>query len=112
VTTKNAYQAFPSPLDPDRGTGTWNDFARVYRQDLTTIDYSSILTGAWDRADGKGGGNVTLRGVCAVPGGLVVVGDIKADGNDMPTANPPAWGTAKREGAGGVVALLGIKDRQ
>lgn len=109
VTTKNAWQKFPSPLDPDRGTGSWSDFARVFRQDLTTIDYSSILTGEWNRADGKGGGNVTLHGVCAVPGGLVVVGAIKADGNDIPTVNPPAWGTAKRTGSGGVVALLGIR---
>lgn len=109
VTTKNAFQAFPSPLDADRGTGTWADFARVYPQDLTTLEYSSVLTGAWNRADGKGGGNVTLRGVCAVPGGLIAVGDIKADGNEMPTTNPPAWGSAKREGAGAVVALLETK---
>ena len=109
VTTKNAYQAFPSPFDAERGKGSWNDFARVYRQDLTTIDYSTILTGAWNREDGSGGGNVTVRGICPVPGGLLVVGAIKADGNEMPTTNPPKWGSAKREGAGGVVALLGIR---
>ncbi len=109
VTTRNAWQAFPSPLDAGRGIGSWNDFVRVYQPDLTSLAYSSLLTGAWDRADGKGGGNVTLRGVCPVPGGVIAVGGIKADGADLPTANAPAWGSANREGSGAVVALLGIR---
>ena len=109
VTTKNAYQPFPSPLDPAPGKGSWNDFVRVYPKDLGTLAYSSLLTGAWNREDGKGGGNVTLRGVCAVPGGVIAVGGIKADGMPLPTANAPSWGSADRTGSGGVVALLGIR---
>lgn len=108
VTTKNAFQPFPSPLDPERGIGSWSDFARVYQPDFTTLAYSSLLSGAWDRSTGKGGGNVTINGLCAVPGGVLAVGAIKADGADMPTANPPAWGTTKRSDASGVIALLKV----
>lgn len=109
VTTKNAYQKFPSPLDPASGKGSWNDFVRIYQPDLGSLAYSSLLTGAWNREDGKGGGNVMLRGVCAVPGGVIAVGGIKADGMPLPTANAPSWGTAERTGSGGVAALLGIR---
>jgi hypothetical protein len=108
VTTKNAYQPFPSPFDPDRGVGSWSDFVRAYRPDFSTVDYSTLLSGAWDRSTGKGGGNVTVQGFCAMPGGVLAVGEIKEDGAELPTVNPPAWGAGKRTGSGAVVALLEV----
>lgn len=112
ITTRNAFQPMPSPLDDPGKNGVWSDFVRVYRQDLTTIDYSSLLTGAWDWDTGKGGSEVVLEAVLPLGNGALVVGHAplgksgQPEGNNMPTRNVPAWGRAQRTGEMGVLARV------
>lgn len=113
VTTSNAFMEMPSPRRDAGKVGQWADFVRVYPPDLTTMWYSSILAGKWDWDSGTGGSNVDLVAVAPVPGGVVIVGHSGVDkktgevtGDDMPTANVPAWAQATRQGRMGVVALL------
>lgn len=112
ITTANAFMEMPSPLR-DRGSrGHWSDFVRVYRQDLTTLDYSSILSGTWDWQTGDGGGQIRLSSVLPVNGGLVTVGYTSVDretrrprGNDIPRANQPPWAPQERQGEMGIIAV-------
>lgn len=112
ITTKNAYQAMPSPATDPGKVGVWSDFVRVYRQDLTTLDYSSLLGGAWDWSTGKDGSSVELSAVLPLEDGLLVVGFAPLgksgapEGHDMPTRNVPAWGRAGRTAEMGVLARL------
>ncbi len=114
VTTKNAFQAMPSPLADPGKFGTWSDFVRVYAKDLSDLDYSSILNGQWDWAEEKNKNNSQVELVDAIPvqGGVLVVGKAPAnkqgviEGNDMPTRNVPVWGSAKHNVPAGVFAFL------
>jgi alpha-galactosidase len=112
ITTRNAFMAMPSPLADPGAVGVWSDFVRVYTPDLTSLRYSSILTGTWDWQTGSGGSEVKLAAVVPVAGGLLVVGyapagkDGKTAGAEMPARNVPAWGEARRSGEMGVAALL------
>jgi hypothetical protein len=72
----------------------------VYSSDLSTIEYSSLLVGAWDVKTQAGGDNTELRGIAPLSGGLLTVGYGKADtatgpakGNPIPTSSVPAWGS-------------------
>ncbi|MBI1372230.1 MAG: hypothetical protein GC159_05645 [Phycisphaera sp.] len=113
ITTSNAYQQMPSPLEDKDAKGVWSDFVRVYRPDLTGLSYSSLLVGKWDWATGEGASQVDLTGVYPTPTGVIVVGTAPVDkkagavtGNDMPTQNVPDWGKATRTGAMGVIGVL------
>ena len=132
LTTANAFQKM---LKKDAGVSSWNDFVRVYSPDLSAVEYSSLVTGAWDKVTGVGGGNIALTGVAFVEGGVFAAGthdaytaeevqksEAKAasgkgerlplnlvgtsKGNPMPGANPPAWGSKEPAGKSGVFALL------
>lgn len=95
ITTRNAHQKM---LLPAAGASSWNQFVRVYAPDLSTVRYSSLLTGAWD-ANG-GGDNTTLVGFGFNASGAVMVGGWHrassgvAQGNPVPTLNLPSWGRA------------------
>ncbi len=90
ITTTNAFQKMPLP-----STGLfscWNNFVRVYKEDLTAPVYSSLLVGDWNKTTQVGGDNVNLRGVVKTAKGLLVVGYHTGAGAEMPTANIPTWG--------------------
>jgi hypothetical protein len=107
LTTAGAAQAM---LLPEDGSSTWNSFFRLYAADLSTVVYSSLLVGAWDPADGAGGGNTTPRRVIPVAGGLVALADHNdedgvPEGNPVPTtADGPAWTGAAPSAGGGLLA--------
>jgi len=109
ITTKNALMKMPKS---NEGESRWCDFVRVYRQDLTTLRYSSIVTGTWDWKTKEGGSGVSLQAACPTAGGLLVVGHSTLDksGNpgptDMPVTNRPAWTAAQRSGEMGVIGKL------
>lgn len=105
---------YPSPGDRVRiteGVSAWNRFVRVYSEDLSTLAYSSVLTGDWDRATGEGGDNIEIMGLVPGDNGLVAVGFHRLNngnpaGKDMPTQNPPAWGGDHSMGESPVIARL------
>ena len=119
ITTKNAFMQMPSPLADPEAKGNWSEFVRVYRPDLTGLEYSSLLAGQWDWATGQGGSEVALQSVIPLSDGLLCVGFSKLDkesgkpaGNDMPTRNSPNWASRTREGEMGVAARLYFAKRQ
>lgn len=105
ITTRSAHQKMPKPSE---GVSTWNDFVRVFTPDLKTLTYSSLLTGAWNKATGAGGGNTTLQGVAPTASGVVIVGFANATGNAVPTVNVPAWASPLPSGESGLFAKLGF----
>ncbi|MEX0777143.1 MAG: hypothetical protein WD042_15670 [Phycisphaeraceae bacterium] len=109
VTTANAFQKM---LKPEQGLSVWCRFVRVYPADFSTFTYSSILTGEWNKNDGRGGDNTAITGVIPVPGGLIAVGQHLVDrdriliGNAIPTRNVPPWGRTEPAGQEAIVAKL------
>ncbi len=97
ITTANAFQKMPLPAT--NLTGSWNEFVRVYKPDLSVPLYSSLLTGQWNTATGAGGSNVNLFGVWKTQNGVVMVGRANVGGNAIPTTNIPSWGSASENGA-------------
>jgi hypothetical protein len=135
ITSKNAFQKM---FKPGEGTSAWNDFARVYRPDLSGIEYSSILSGTWKPDSDSGAGGINLAAIAPAKDGVFVIGanavytekDVKDSeektkkkggtplsrdvigkptSNPMPTENIPSWGMDKPVGAHGVLALLGFE---
>lgn len=110
MTTADAYQQMPLPGDEARGS--WNDFVRQYSPDLRGAPYSTVLTGDWDRATGRGGDNVALTAAVKTARGYVVVGFHESDdagvakGNPMPTTRVPAYGTSTPSGKTAVLARI------
>lgn len=121
LTTSNAFQKMPKK---DEGSSSWSDFVRVYAPDLSAIEYSSLLTGAFDWKTGDGGGNITLSAIVPVAGGVAALGtqdvysqkDIEESakraakkggtalpaslvgtpkGNPAPLASVPDWGASQ-----------------
>jgi len=112
ITTRNAYMAMPSPTTDKGAVGQWADFVRVYKPDLTSPVYSSILAGKWDWSTGKGGSKVDLLTTIPVDGGVLTVGvaPVKGEAGDaMPTQALPAWLAATRTATAGVVGLLALE---
>lgn len=113
MTTTDAHQRMPLPNATPLPTGTWNQFVRVYRADLNGVNYSSLLTGAWDQSSGQGGDNTQVVGLASSAGRLVAVGLQRADGagvalgNPIPTQQIPSWGAAQPSGQSAVIAWLG-----
>jgi Secretion system C-terminal sorting domain len=98
ITTANAYQQMVLPYYG--GLSSWNSFVRQYTSDLQVPKYSSLVVGVWDTLTQAGGGNTELYGVYKTVNGIVAVGRHTADatsgianGNAIPTANVPAWGS-------------------
>ena len=113
LTTTDAHQRMGLPNASPAETGTWNDFVRVYSADLSSVRYSSMLTGAWNRSTGAGGDNTDLIGIDLAADGVRVVGRHTADASNVangvavPTSNAPAWGSAAPQGQSALVAKLG-----
>ena len=109
ATTVNAHQRMPLP---GQGVGTWNEFVRVYRPDLSGVVYSSLLTGDWDQTTGQGGGNTHLQGILPLADGLLAIGHHESDdgvpsGEPVPiSGTPPAWGRATPTGETALIARL------
>lgn len=91
ITTANAYQKMPLPSTGLKSC--WNDFVRLYKNDLTVPLYSSLLVGAWNTTTESGGDNVRLRGVFYTTSGIIAVGYHTGTGNELPLSNVPSWGT-------------------
>ncbi|MFN5295664.1 MAG: T9SS type A sorting domain-containing protein, partial [Flavobacteriales bacterium] len=98
ITTANAYQKMVLPYYG--GLSAWNSFVRQYTDDLQVPKYSSLVVGAWDTLTQAGGGNTELYGVYKTVDGIVAVGRHTADatsglanGNAIPLANVPTWGS-------------------
>jgi hypothetical protein len=127
ITTHDAHQEMPSPVGIGATeTGTWNFFVRVYSPDLSTVRYSSLLTGAWDTGTGAGGDNSQLVGValtsqrviaagvhlaCTAVGGSCtaeMVSSGAARAQPIPTINVPSWGSALPLGQSALLASLSM----
>ena len=109
ATTLNAHQRMPLP---GQGIGTWNEFVRVYRPDLSGLVYSSLLTGNWDQTTGQGGGNTHINTVLPLTNGLLSAGHHEAD-DDNPAGQPvpiagiiPQWGRTSPTGETALLARL------
>ncbi|MGL6291225.1 MAG: hypothetical protein ACRC2H_11090 [Silanimonas sp.] len=113
LTTTDAHQRMGLPTATPAEVGTWNDFVRIYSADLSSVRYSSMLTGAWNRSTGAGGDNTDLVGLDLAADGVRVVGRHTADATNVangvavPTANAPAWGGATPQGESALAAKLG-----
>ena len=107
VTTFNAHQKLPKITSTiNEGIAPWNAFLRVYDADLSTLVYSSALTGVWTYpspgAEPTGTNNTELRAVFPTSGGALTVGNHLAtagvaNGNPLPVAKVPAWGRSTPE---------------
>jgi hypothetical protein len=87
ITTSDAFMQMPSPTARKGTAGQWSHFVRVYRPDLSDIDYSSQLNGSWDLTTGKGGSNVELIAAQPMPDGSVIaVGTAKYEKKETPKA--------------------------
>ncbi len=109
MTTANAWQKMPKPAD---GVSAWSEFVRVYSPDLTTLVYSSLLTGRWNTTTGIGGNNTALFAQQPTARGVVVVGAHTVDaegiveGNPIPVRNVVPWGRPEPAGEEAILAEL------
>ncbi len=104
ITTTNAFQKM---VPFGEGDSKWNHYVRVYTPDMTTLVYSSLLTGDWDPAAGAGDpNNVEIHGIHPSTNGLLAVGFHTTEGNTIPTRNELPWGVASRDGETPVIAKL------
>lgn len=104
ITTANAFQKMVKPANG--GLSCWNDFARVYKNDLSVPLYSSLLVGNWDTLTQANGDNVRLMGSWKTANGIVVVGYHTGLPNEMPIASVPSWGNSNYNGESAVLANL------
>jgi hypothetical protein len=114
VTTANAFQKM---LKFGQGASSWNSYVRVYEPDLKTLTYSSILTGTWNSTTGAGGDNTDLLGIFPTNNGVFAVGFHKADattgianGNSMPTASVPTWGSSTPNSESAILAKFSFSN--
>lgn len=104
ITTKNAFQKMVKPAFG--GKSCWNDFVRMYTNDLSGVKYSSLLVGVWDTITQANGDNVRIAGVCKTTNGIVVVGKHTGTGANIPVANVPAWGNNTFNSESAVLAFF------
>ena len=89
------------PWDGDAGTPSRGFFVRVYSPDLSGVQYSSMVTGAFD-ASGSGGDNVIGEAAWPLVGGVCVAArhNPAASANPAPTSNTTvSWGAFPTEAA-------------
>ncbi len=107
ITTANAYQKMVNPANG--GHSCWNNFIRVYDNDLSIPLYSSLVVGEWDTLTQAGGDNVDVYGIFKTEYGIVGVGRHKADdlgvasGVDLPVINVTNWGENASNGESAVL---------
>lgn len=109
ITTASAYQKMVKPFYG--GLSTWNSFVRLYHSDLSKPTYSTLLVGQWDTLTEQGGGNVEIYGVYKTNMGILAVGRHTAsngqyNGNPIPLANIPNWGTTAPSNESGIIAYF------
>lgn len=96
------------------GMSAWNNFVRVFSEDFSTLAYSSLIVGEWDRTNAVGGSNVEVLSIFPSTNGLFAVGYHTTDNDGVardfpvPTQNIPAWGTHLPNGETPVIARLHI----
>jgi hypothetical protein len=106
--------AFQKQTLPSQGDSVWASFVRVYSPALSTIEYSSLVRGAWSLTDTTTTGNNTeLDSFIPTSGGVVVAGYHEINtttgvalGLPTPTQNVPSWGTATVNGEQALLARL------
>lgn len=104
ITTSDAYQKM---IKKAEGSSSWNNFARVYASDLSTLVYSSLLIGQWDKTMGAGGDNTNLWGICPTTNGVLVAGWQTANkGNPVPTVGAPTWGSTLPDAESALIGRL------
>ncbi len=115
ATTKTAWQ----PLLPPPAVAPWHEFVRIYSPGLDQLLYGSALVGAFTYPGGatnvepEGAEGVSINGVAAAPGGVLVVGG-GLETNGAPQGNPirqgdaPTWARGARAAADGLVARLAL----
>lgn len=109
ITTTNAWQKMPKP---NEGVSAWSEFVRVYSPDLSTLVYSSLLTGKWNTTTGMGGNNTALFAQWPTGKGVVIVGTHTVDregiveGNPIPVRNVVPWGRPEPAGEEAILAEL------
>lgn len=112
LSTRDAHQRMPRPNVPAPLVGSWNQFVRVYAPDLSSLRYSSLLTGQWDTSTGAGGDNTRLIGLALRADGVFVAGWHEAssagvaEGEPVPTVLGPAWGRSHPVGETALLARL------
>jgi len=112
LSSRDAHQTMPRPNVAAPLTGTWNQFVRVYAPDLSSLLYSSLITGAWDTATGAGGDNTRLIGLALRADAVLVAGWHQAsspgvaEGQPVPTRQAPAWARTQPIGETALFARL------
>lgn len=111
VTTANAWQKLPRITSSvNEGIAPWSRFVRVMSADLSSLAYSSSITGEWTYpaagAQPVGADNTDLYGVYPLTDGVLAVGRQLDAGNAVPAANAPPWGGISPAGVSGLFAKL------
>lgn len=94
------------------GMSAWNNFVRVFSRDFSTLAYSTIFAGEWDRSNAAGGDNIEILSVIPTGNGVLAVGYHRLDGEGnprgewMPTQRVPSWGSVRPLGETPVAARL------
>jgi hypothetical protein len=103
LTTRDAFQKMPKQ---DQGLAPRTSFIRVYAPNLDSIQYSTAVTGIWDRTLGRASSNLMVRTATFSDNDVAFVGQhSRADGN-MPTTNIPAFGDTTFQNSRGIIGLL------
>jgi hypothetical protein len=115
VTTTNAWQKLPKITNTlNEGISPWAQFVRVMTPDLSSLAYSSALTGEWTYptpgAQPVGADNTDLYGVFPLTNGTLAVGRQRDSGNPVPANNPPPWASITPAGVSGLLARLPFSD--
>ena len=111
ITTANAYQSMIPPdqdeimdsIPPESSA-----FVRKYASDLSSVLYSSILTGDWDIQTGEGGDNTKITSVWPLDDRILVSGWYSGEGEKLRATQPHAWGDSEVNGVSGFFAELSM----
>lgn len=109
MTTANAHQQNLNPFNG--GTGSWNNFVRVYESNFSVPKYSSLITGVWNTNTGVGGDNTEVFGIYKTNLGIISVGrhnanatTAVANGNPIAVENITPWGNNTPNGESAFIA--------
>lgn len=111
ITSVNAYQQMIKPdLDGiiDSIPPVTSAFVRMYSGDLSSVSYSSVLTGDWDPQTGIGGANTSLQAVWPVQNKILVTGRYAGVDQQLRASHPHTWGTGEVGGPASFVAELSV----
>lgn len=103
LTTRDAFQKMPKQ---DQGLAPRTSFIRVYAPNLDSIQYSTAVTGIWDRTIGRLGSNLLVRTATFSDNDVAFIGQHSRGEGNMPTTNIPAFGDTTYQNSRGVIGLL------